>query len=74
MGEKDQPIDMAVAMDAAREFLTPEKLAMIGETLDDSLTEAQREEIIDAILEEFNHGVNELYQSKLGEKIGGDDS
>ena len=73
MEEKDQPVDMAVAMDAAHEFLTLEMLAKLGEIFDASLPEAQQEQRIYALLEEFNCGLNELYRSKLKEKMGDDD-
>ena len=66
------PIDMAVAMESARE-LSPEMLSRSAEILNRSLTEAQREEAMGVLLEEFNQRINEDYRRRLSEDEQGGD-
>lgn len=64
------PIDLAVAMESARE-LSPEMLSRSAEILNESLIEAQREEAMGVLLEEFNRRINEDYRRRLSEKEQG---
>ena len=66
------PVDMAVAMEAARE-LSPELLNRSAEVLGGSLTGAQEEEAIEALLNEFNRRLNEDYRRRLNKKAEGSD-
>ena len=65
-----QPIDMAVALESARE-LSPEMLSRSAEILNESLTEAQREEAMGVLLGEFNRRMQEDYRRRLNEKEQG---
>jgi hypothetical protein len=65
-----RPIDMAVAMEAAR-GLSPELLGRAAEILTGPLPESQREEALGPLLEEFNRRVNEDYRRKLKDKARG---
>jgi hypothetical protein len=65
------PIDMVVAMGAARE-LSPEMLIRSAEILNRPLNEAEREKEMEALLEQFNQRINRAYRRKLKDKAQGD--